>query len=220
MKTNLFILFLVFLAFGCTTENIETESELNLVSNPNMMGSKLPVCHNTNGTYDILMVNVNAINAHVAHGDVVLLDGDGDGYVTEENACVPYGDCDDTDASVYPGAEEICGDGVDNNCDGQVDEDCGTPVYDCPCFTYEEALNYAMETATNFYDENCYLGGVGFQQQGGPDWGVGSFIFNIWCTDFDGSQTVISSYDRIECEALLRAVQEEVRTLYCGAPYN
>jgi len=34
------------------------------------------------------------------------------------------GDCDDSNNSIWPGSAEICGDGVDNNCDGQVDEFC------------------------------------------------------------------------------------------------
>ena len=45
-------------------------------------------------------------------------DADGDGYTTCD------GDCDDTEDSIYPGAEEICDDGVDQNCDGFDDEDC------------------------------------------------------------------------------------------------
>jgi hypothetical protein len=48
-------------------------------------------------------------------GDTVPdVDGDGDGYPASE-------DCDDTNADVYPYAEELC-DEVDNNCDGRIDE--------------------------------------------------------------------------------------------------
>jgi hypothetical protein len=44
-------------------------------------------------------------------------DVDEDGWTVEE------GDCNDNDASTYPGASELC-DGVDNNCDGVIDEGC------------------------------------------------------------------------------------------------
>jgi hypothetical protein len=56
-------------------------------------------------------------------------DGDGFGGTDTIEACsLPLGyveisgDCDDADPNIYPGSEEIC-DGLDNNCDGQVDED-------------------------------------------------------------------------------------------------
>ena len=32
------------------------------------------------------------------------------------------GDCDDGDDTVYPGAPEVCNDGIDQNCDGELDE--------------------------------------------------------------------------------------------------
>ncbi|MCB9670964.1 MAG: putative metal-binding motif-containing protein [Alphaproteobacteria bacterium] len=42
------------------------------------------------------------------------LDRDGDGFARDE-------DCDDTDPTVYPGALEVCGDPIDQDCDGVVE---------------------------------------------------------------------------------------------------
>lgn len=41
-------------------------------------------------------------------------DADGDGFG-------PSGDCNDENPLIFPGADEVCGDGVDNDCDGKID---------------------------------------------------------------------------------------------------
>lgn len=60
-------------------------------------------------------------------GDLYYLDADGDGYgdsFTTHVACtLPPGyadrglDCDDQDQTIHPDAPEVCGDGLDNDCD-------------------------------------------------------------------------------------------------------
>lgn len=48
------------------------------------------------------------------------VDNDNDGYYNNT-------DCNDSDATVYPTAPELC-DGLDNDCDGTVDEGCASPM--------------------------------------------------------------------------------------------
>jgi hypothetical protein len=59
-------------------------------------------------------------------------DADGDGVSPAD------GDCDDTNDKVAAGMEEVCGDGLDNDCDGNADyalDDIGAPV----CTPYDDA---------------------------------------------------------------------------------
>jgi uncharacterized protein (TIGR03382 family) len=68
------------------------------------------------GSLEIEMCADGCAGGVCAEGPSGPEDADGDGHNTSV-------DCDDTDASVYPGAPDPCGDGVDADCDG--DDMCG-----------------------------------------------------------------------------------------------
>ena len=89
---------------------------------PSARGGKLTVCHTDElGVKSVIIIPEKAWAAHAVHGDVQLVDEDRDGWVTAENGCVPGGDCDDRNADVHPGGQEVC-DGLDNDCDEQIDD--------------------------------------------------------------------------------------------------
>lgn len=88
-------------------------------------------------------------------------DDDGDGY------CEEVDDCDDADASINPGAEEICEDGIDNDCDGfddvcvictDVDND-GYCAEEDDCNDFDAAVNPgATEICGDGIDNDCFGG--------------------------------------------------------------
>jgi len=130
-------------------------------------------------------------------------DADGDGF--EDQACGGT-DCDDTDPAVNPAADEDCGDGVDNDCDGLIDaqdpECAGCPDADGDGFEDEacggtdcddlDATIYpgAPEICDNGIDEDC----SGFDWtpcpdtqvlvSAGPGTGILSFLVAV---DYDES---------------------------------
>ena len=84
-----------------------------------------------NGNVIGMLPNVTAVEGQTTDVGVFVTpfcsgDIDDDGFTGSQ------GDCDNNNASVFPGATEVC-DGVDNNCDSQIDEGgvCATGPVDC-----------------------------------------------------------------------------------------
>jgi len=83
------------------------------------------------------------------------IDNDEDGFSLAD------GDCNDNDASVYPGAQEILGDGIDQDCDGSdlVDADNdgdGFKISQGDCNDSDPAIYpYAPEIIGDGIDNNC-----------------------------------------------------------------
>lgn len=202
----------------------KADNNLLLVANKEMSKgapSKITICHKTgDGKMIPLEINQNALKAHLAHGDIVP-DNDGDGYTVIGSCTGSMDDCNDNDASVNPGAQEICGDGKDNNCNGLIDENC---VPDFFIFNIRNTNGSILAPwdADIILSENATGDGFIFKTpRGGQKVGYGTKFFdglkinalesvnwswlsvptnngivpylNIWVTDGLGNYAVISS---------------------------
>ena len=88
-----------------------------------------------------LLTMIADLEARVEALETILsmfLDNDGDGYTENE------GDCDDSNPDIYPGATEIC-DGMDNDCDGIVDEGCAPVCGNGICEAGEDCNNCPVD---------------------------------------------------------------------------
>jgi Cys-rich repeat protein len=117
------------------------------------------------------MVCMNGICTQVACEDV-----DADGFSVCDN------DCDDHDASVNPGAAELC-DQIDNDCDGQIDEGCATACQsDADCAAGQSCCTGECADLTSD-NQNC--GGCGMACAAGETCGNGVCLLESCQTDAD-----------------------------------
>ncbi len=120
MKTIAKVLMAVLIFASCETEQVN--ETLGSQSIKLKARKKMDICHYSadSDSWIIINLNENAWPDHKAHGDVRLDDQDGDGYVPSNNCGFEgengMGDCDDNNVDINPGAEEIFGNDIDDDC--------------------------------------------------------------------------------------------------------
>ena len=116
-------------------------------------------------------------------------DGAGSDTFTTDACVAPTGyvadadDCDDSDATVYPGASEQC-DGDDDDCDGDIDEDVRGSGAACAAESCAEVLDVGASTGDGSY----YLD---------PD-GSGASLWECDMTTDGGGWTLVADWNRID----------------------
>ncbi|MFH1468276.1 MAG: MopE-related protein [Pseudomonadota bacterium] len=128
-------------------------------------------------------------------------DGYGDASSTTQACTVPSGyvaddtDCDDSDALVNPDAQEIC-DGVDNDCDGAIEDAILVPG---DYSTITAAIAAAVDGDTICLGEGDYTGPVDFDGKDIIIEGAGSDLTNI---DVNGGRVTFDAGETADAQLI------------------
>ncbi|MBN2106638.1 MAG: DUF1566 domain-containing protein [Deltaproteobacteria bacterium] len=120
-------------------------------------GGSIAATYAAAGSYlaRVIAENTGGLNAGRSFSVRVIdcIDADGDGY---GDNCSAGFDCDDTNSAVFPGAEEICN-GIDDNCDNQIDEGLTLTFYqdgDGDGYGNAAIATQACETPAGYVTDN------------------------------------------------------------------
>ena len=193
-----------------TPEFEELNTEQTTFAKKDGKAQKVDVCHKGK----MINVSINALSGHQGHGDAV--DMDADGYFDLENDCTEM-DCDDASADVNPGvAEEICDNGIDDNCNGEVDENCAEI---CPCFDDD---TFALFNPTGYIDDRqphiSYTSIVNYSTSSGIEMNTQSGITRCQVTINSQliSMTEMDSPEPCRSMRLAKAAELGLPCFYCA----
>ncbi len=103
-----------------------TSNELNLNTNFQLQSGTYFVPYDISSkNYKIYNINATIVcqDGSKISSNYQIIDNDQDGYPS--NYMI---DCNDENPNVSPGSSEVCGNGIDDNCNGQADENCPAPT--------------------------------------------------------------------------------------------
>ena len=191
--------------------------------------ARVEICHwdAATGTAAVITVSAMAVPAHFArHGDSYPgsyhVDADRDGYGDPAltDRCPSAGliadgtDCDDTQASINPGAAEIQDNGFNENCSGCADDSSAT----CVCYTVEEvdaayaAFPYAVcddQAASPLdYTNLTFTDGAGMHGFMADSWAPHA-ITDVYCENYAHNpeywySAFLTEAAEAECERVLQ----------------